>query len=215
MTRCLIRMLTNRVTLGAGLLGRQIMAHPNVPSTGAGEAALRALAGAAGRERRLRAAALVARYRAGGLSDAEVVVCATSSAEELIRPEHVRPGTVLCDMSRPSNVSRRIADERPDVLVLDGGIVEVPGRPDFGFDLGVPRGLSYACLAETIMLSLHRHHRHTSIGSDLSWADQELLAGLAVRYGFRLAGLRSFDRLLTEVDWQGLREQRGVARAAS
>src|SRR5690606_23096822 len=59
------------------------------------------------------------------LKDAQAVVIATSSAEEFITPEMLRHGAVVCDMSRPPNVSRRVEKERPDVLVLDGGVIEV------------------------------------------------------------------------------------------
>ena len=39
-------------------------------------------------------------------------------------------GCCDCDLSRPANVSREVLHKRPDVLVIDGGIVEVPNRPD-------------------------------------------------------------------------------------
>jgi acyl-coenzyme A synthetase/AMP-(fatty) acid ligase/acetylornithine/succinyldiaminopimelate/putrescine aminotransferase/predicted amino acid dehydrogenase len=205
--RCLGRLLTEGPD-GSGHLARLILAHPHTPSPVDGEAGLRTFAAQLMEENGTRVPLRWSLELASALPESDVVVCATSSADEIIRPEHMRPGAVLCDMSRPSNVSRRIADERPDVLVLDGGIVDIPGRPDFGFDIGIPRGLGYACLAETMMLALRRRYRHTSIGADLACEDQHLLTGIARDCGFRLAGVRSFDRLLNDMDWCWLRSTR-------
>ena len=52
-----------------------------------------------------------------------------------------KPGTPRCqediaeDSAPPRNVSHRVANERGDVLVMEGGVVEVPGavNPGFGF----------------------------------------------------------------------------------
>ncbi|HEY8393512.1 MAG TPA: aminotransferase class III-fold pyridoxal phosphate-dependent enzyme, partial [Thermaerobacter sp.] len=85
---------------------------------------------------------------------ADVVVTATSSTAHLVTPGNVKFGAVVCDLSRPPNVSREVRDARPDVLVIDGGVIEVPGRPSMGWNFGFERGLVYACMAETMMLAL-------------------------------------------------------------
>ena len=40
---------------------------------------------------------------------------------------------LVCDVARPRDVSWRVHQERDDVLVIEGGMVEVPGPVDFGF----------------------------------------------------------------------------------
>ena len=145
---------------------------------------------------------------AAGLAQGEMVVIATSTADDFVTPELLRPGAVVCDMSRPPNVSRRVERERPDVLVLDGGVIEVPGRPWFGWDFGYERGLAYACMSETMMLALEHDYRHTSLGSDLTPESMLRMQELAHRHGFRLAGLRSFDRPVSDARWQELVEAR-------
>lgn len=142
------------------------------------------------------------------LAQADVVVTATSSTLELVRPENVKAGAIVLDMSRPPNVAGRMQAERPDVLVIDGGVVEVPGRPYMGFNFGFERGLAYACMSETMMLALEHHYEHTSLGSDLPLATLEAMRGLAEKHGFRLAWLRSFDRPLSEADWQRVQAAR-------
>jgi acetylornithine/succinyldiaminopimelate/putrescine aminotransferase/predicted amino acid dehydrogenase len=144
---------------------------------------------------------------------AEVVVTATSAAGTLVDPRSLCPGAVVCDLSRPANVSPELAATRPDVLVIDGGIIEVPGHPDLGVH-GLGRGLAYACMAETMMLTLEGHLRNASLGTDLAPAGLRLLDALADRHGFRVAQLRSFGQPLDRAGWDCLLAARASALAA-
>lgn len=132
----------------------------------------------------------------------DVTVTATSSVCELVMPEMLKFGAIVCDMSRPPNVSRAVKESRPDVLVIDGGVIALPGLPSLGWDFGFERGLAYACMSETFMLALEHHYEDFSIGSELSLESVEYTRELARRHGFRLAGLRSFDRPLSEEEWE-------------
>jgi predicted amino acid dehydrogenase len=92
---------------------------------------------------------------AQGLKDADVVVTVTSAADAVILPEHLKKGAVVCDVARPRDVSVRVAKERNDVLIIEGGLVNVPGaKLDFGFDFGFPAKTAYACMSETMILAL-------------------------------------------------------------
>jgi predicted amino acid dehydrogenase len=68
------------------------------------------------------------------LRQADVVITVTSAAEAVILPEHLKPGSVICDVARPRDVSVRVAKERSDVLVIEGGVVSVPGNVEFNFE---------------------------------------------------------------------------------
>lgn len=147
------------------------------------------------------------------LPQADVVVTATSSVSELVKPDNVKFGAVICDLSRPANVSREIKGRRPDVLVIDGGVVEVWNRPDLGWDFGFEQGLCYACMAETMLLALEGHLEHTSIGSNISLETLALVRRLAEKHGFRVADLRSFDKPLSQEDWQRVMVARSPQKA--
>ena len=41
-------------------------------------------------------------------------------------------------MLQPRDISTKVAETRDDVLVIEGGIVEVPGDVNFNFDFGFP-----------------------------------------------------------------------------
>jgi acetylornithine/succinyldiaminopimelate/putrescine aminotransferase/predicted amino acid dehydrogenase len=148
----------------------------------------------------------------GVLPLADVVVTATSATGTLVDPRSLAPGALVCDLSRPANVSAEVAARRPDVLVIDGGIIDVPGRPDLGLH-GLGRGLSYACMAETMLLCLAGHLRNTSLGTDLAPEGLRMLHALADHHGFRVAQLRSFGRPLEKDDWDRLLVARAEALA--
>jgi predicted amino acid dehydrogenase len=127
------------------------------------------------------------------LSEADVVITATSSGGSIIQAEHLKPGAIVCDVAVPHDVCREVQKLRPDVLVIEGGVVEVPGNVDFGLDFGYPPGLALACMAETMVLTLEGRFENFSIGRGLDYDRVQEIARLAARNGFRLAGFRAFD----------------------
>lgn len=135
------------------------------------------------------------------LRDADIVMAVTSSVDTIIEPQDLKPGAVVCDVARPRDVSVKVASERPDVLVIEGGVVDVPGdNVQFNFDFGFPPGTAYACMAETMILALEERCENYSLGSDLTVSQVREIQRLGEKHGFKLAGLRSFDRALTPED---------------
>lgn len=133
-----------------------------------------------------------------GIREADVIVSATSSGGGIIRPDNLKPGVVICDVALPHDVSREVARQRPDVLVIEGGVIEVPGDVQFNFDFGYPPGHSLACMAETMVLTLEGRFEDYSLGRGLHLDKVEEISRLAARHGFRTAGLRAFDEPVTE-----------------
>jgi len=133
-----------------------------------------------------------------GIREADVIVSATSSGGGIIRPDNLKPGVVICDVALPHDVCRDVARLRPDVLVIEGGVIEVPGEVNFNFDFGYPPGHSLACMAETMILTLEGRFEDYSLGRGLSLEKVEEISRLAARHGFRTAGLRAFDEPVTE-----------------
>jgi len=135
---------------------------------------------------------------AAAVRTADVVVAVTSSLESVVNAADLKSGAIVCDVSRPRNVSKAVAESRRDVLVFEGGVVAVPGNVDFHFNFGFPEHMSYACMAETMILALAGRYEDFSIGRDLDVAKVDEISELAKVHGFRLAGLRSFERAMTE-----------------
>jgi len=128
----------------------------------------------------------------------DAVVLLTASSEALLGAEHLAPGALVLDATQPRNTSPGLTAARPDVTVVDGGVVSIPGMALKGADIGLPRGQAYACFAETFLLGLAGHTGHFSIG--VPTLDQvEHVRGLALRFarhGFGAALPASFGRPL-------------------
>lgn len=116
---------------------------------------------------------------------ADALAIATSATSALFGAADFRPGAVICDVSRPRNVGPELRAARPDLLIIDGGIVEIPGKPDIG-GFGLPRGHAYACMAETMLLALEQHYENTSMGGDLPLSSIDSLRTLGDKHGFRV-----------------------------
>lgn len=129
---------------------------------------------------------------------ADVIVTVTSSLDTVIAAEDLKPGAVVCDVARPRDVSKEVAEKRNDVLIIEGGIVEVPGDVNFNFNFGFPPKTSYACMAETMMLSMEGRYENFTLGRDLTIEQIEEITKIAKKHGFKLAGFRSFEREVTK-----------------
>ena len=130
--------------------------------------------------------------------EADAIVTVTSSDSAVIEPEHLKPGSVVCDVARPRDVSVRVAKTRPDVLVIEGGVVRVPGDVNFHFDFGFPPKMAYACMSETMMLALEDRADSYTVGKDVEVRQVEEMLRLAAKHGFTLAGFRSFEKAVSE-----------------
>ena len=127
--------------------------------------------------------------RVEDICGASMVLSATNAARPVIQPEYLKRGAVVCDVARPSDVSPRVARERDDVFVVEGGVLDVPGEVDFGFDFGLPSGKAYACMAETMVLALEGRYESYSLGKDVRLERVREIAQLARKHGFRLSAI--------------------------
>jgi len=121
--------------------------------------------------------------------EADLVLSATSAADSVIQPEYLKRDAVVCDIALPPDVSPRVKQERSDVLIISGGVVDVPGEVDFGFDFGLSSGKAYACMAETMVLALDGRYESYSLGKHVRIEQVHEIAWLARKHGFRLSAL--------------------------
>jgi len=155
---------------------------------------------------------IIATTDISSLSEAQLILTVTNAVEKnVIQPEHLRPGSVICDVARPRDVSAMVAQARDDILVIDGGMVDVPGPVDFHFNFGFPEGKAYACMAETMALALEGRFEDYTLGKEISRARVDEITAFAQKHGFRLSGFRSFEKEVTPEQIQAVRRnaQRG------
>ncbi len=140
------------------------------------------------------------------LAESQLILTVTSAIHDIIRPEHLLPGSVVCDVARPRDVSAMVASARNDILVIDGGMVDVPGPVDFHFNFGFPSGKSYACMAETIALTLEGRFEDYTLGKHITRERVDEITAIAEKHGFRLSGFRSFEREVTPQQIEAVRQ---------
>src|SRR5579864_1480729 len=151
---------------------------------------------------------------AAAVRSADIVLTATAATSTIVEPEDLRPGAVVCEVSLPHDVSRRVATERPDVLVTEGGNIRVPGDPNFNFDFGLPDAVALACMSETMILALENRIENFSLGRGINIHKVLEIEQLAAKHGFVLAGMRAFDKPVTEEKIATTRLLAHAARAA-
>ncbi|MDQ7822142.1 MAG: shikimate dehydrogenase [Candidatus Eremiobacteraeota bacterium] len=133
-----------------------------------------------------------------GINKADIVVSATSSSGDIIKAHDLKSGALVCDVSLPHDVCREVAFLRPDVLVIEGGLVEIPQNVRLNYDFGYPDNVSLACMAETMALCMEERFEVFSIGRGIKIENVREITRITKRQGFKLAGFRSFDQLVTD-----------------
>ncbi|HEV2719581.1 MAG TPA: hypothetical protein VG323_06150, partial [Thermoanaerobaculia bacterium] len=124
------------------------------------------------------------------LRDCDVAVTASNSAEPIIHAKDVGERLrVVCDISVPPDLAPDVLAERPDLLVLSGGMVRLPFEEDLELtELGLPAGHLYACMAETILLGFENAAPQASTG-DITPEQVASMSALASKHGFELGYL--------------------------
>lgn len=151
---------------------------------------------------------------------AQCIVTATSSTQDVIEPEDLQTGAVVVELSLPHDVSRRVAELRPDVLVIEGGNMRVPGNfqaerirePGTYFTLGLPVGTALACMSETMVLALENRLEPFTLGRGIDVNKVREIDALAERAGFSLADMRAFDLAITPEQIAHTREAAEASR---
>jgi predicted amino acid dehydrogenase len=141
---------------------------------------------------------------------ADLILTVTSATHTVIEPRHLKPGAVVLDVARPRDVSQRVMAQRDDVLVIEGGMVEVPGPVNFNFDFGFPPGKSFACMAETMALALENRLEDYTLGKHISVRRVEEISQIARRHGFRLSGFRTAEKAVSAEVIAAVRERAAV-----
>jgi predicted amino acid dehydrogenase len=134
--------------------------------------------------------------------DCDLIVTATSAfGQRVLDLSRCKPGAIVCDVARPTDVPHDEAALRPDVLVIESGEIRLPGDARIPYDIGLPENTAYACLAETALLAMEGRFESFTLGRDLSVERIKEIHRLADRHGFRLAPLRSCGRILGDADF--------------
>lgn len=137
----------------------------------------------------------IAQDAGGSLRGVGLLVVANGGSEAAIRPGDLAPGAVVCNLAEIPGLSERLAGLREDLLVLEGGVIAVPGNINFRFTPGLPPGTSLPATAEAMILAMEGKSGGFSPGTISAGVD--IISALAARHGFKLAGFKSGGRFLS------------------
>lgn len=144
------------------------------------------------------------------LPDTDLIVTATSNDSGRVLDIHrVKPGAVICDCSRPLDISPEDAAQRPDVLVIESGEIDLPGQLEFSCDIGLPYPSVYACLAETVLLTMEGRPESFSVGKDLSLHRVKEIYKIGLKHGAKLSAIRGPFGVITD---QQIEQWRAAAK---
>ncbi len=132
------------------------------------------------------------------LPQCSMIIAASNSPEFLVYPENLRPGAVVCDVARPADVAPECYENRNDVLILEGGLVQYPDEISFGPNLGYREGVNVACLTETVLLAMEGDYQDYSIGSKMPLETIEYMRHIGQKHGFGLAGLKMGSKEISD-----------------
>jgi len=129
----------------------------------------------------------------------DLIVIATSATEGgVLDIQAIKPGCVVCDVSRPLTFTADEAMTRPDVLIVESGEIELPGEVSLDCDIGLSDSVVYACLAETAILALEGRFECFSLSRTISTKKIAEMFKLAQKHGARLAEIRGPCGLVTD-----------------
>jgi len=150
------------------------------------------------------------------IGEMDMIVTATSGAgKKILDIMKVKPGCVITDVARPLDLPAEEVAKRPDVLVIESGEVYLPGKvrmKQIGFE---DHNVVYACLAETIVLTLEGRFENFTVGRNIEWEKVHEIYKLGLKHGMRLAAISGVNGVFSDEDIARVRELALEARRAS
>lgn len=130
---------------------------------------------------------------------ASVIIAATSATQPILAEADLQPGTTVCDVGYPKNLSYA-PNPRADVLAISGGLAEMPFALDITYYTRLPAPtIMYGCFSEAMILAMAGRYESFSIGQGrITQEKMERILALAYAYGFRPAPLYRGKNLVTE-----------------
>lgn len=136
---------------------------------------------------------IIASIENEAIKDAGIVVLCTTARSSIVMSEIFKTNAIVVDIAQPHNMSEEVCLARPDVLRVDGGYISIPNI-DLRFKMGPPESVTFACLSETIILTLINDTENHVGSVDIEFAKSIFKKGNEL--GFKLAPLTNFSKLI-------------------
>ena len=134
------------------------------------------------------------------IANMDMIVTATSGAgKKVLDIMKVKPGCVITDVARPLDLPPDEVAKRPDVLVIESGEIRLPGKVSMK-NIGLPKNVAYACLAETIVLALDGRFENFTVGRNIEWEKVREIYRLGRKHGMKLAAISGVNGPFSDAD---------------
>lgn len=122
------------------------------------------------------------------LQQAQIILTATNSSDPVIFPEMIGDHAVIInDVSVPVDTHPSVAEKKPKVTLIRGGIVKLPMNGDLQIEgLELEPGVIFACMTEAILLAYEGTGQHFSYGK-IKRNQVKQIMDIARRHGFILS----------------------------
>lgn len=140
------------------------------------------------------------------ISGADIVILTTTGAGDIVDRDMLKRDAIVIDMSQPHNMSRKVCEEREDVIRIDGGFMSIPGI-NLGFDMGPPLETTFACFLETMVCTMV-NDQNNHVGK----VDPEFAKHIwekARELGFQMAPFTNFSEPL---DLKSIKDQKPILK---
>jgi predicted amino acid dehydrogenase len=147
-------------------------------------------------------------------AQADLIITTTSGqGKTVLDIMKVKAGAVICDVSRPFDITAEEAVRRPDVMVIASGEVELPGEVKMKIDIGLEGNLVYACLAETAILAMEGKFESFTLSRNINFEKVIEIDRLAIEHGVRLSEIMGHNGVITKQEFDLCREHAIKKRA--
>lgn len=100
-------------------------------------------------------------------------------------PQHLEKGKVIVYVSLAPEVVQDLKS-REGLIAAEAGLIKMPYPIDLQLNLGLPKDIVPAALAETMLLALEEHFVNYSAGENINVDKSEEIADIAAKHGFEV-----------------------------
>jgi predicted amino acid dehydrogenase len=141
------------------------------------------------------------------IEDCDLIITTTSAqGKKILDIERVKPGAIICDVSRPFDIKEEDALKRPDVMVIASGEVKLPGDVGMKIDIGLEGNIVYACLAETALLAMEGKYESFTLSRKINYEKVLEIDRMAHEHGVRLSCIMGHNGFITDEEFELCRE---------
>jgi fatty aldehyde-generating acyl-ACP reductase len=113
----------------------------------------------------------------------DILVVTTSAPNAIITKNLASQSKIIYDITQPKNTDPEIKN-MPGIKYIEGGLIRLPNNIRINMDIGLKKHESYACLAETILLSITKRFDLCS-RSKINYTNVIKLGEISRKYDFK------------------------------